>query len=257
MLTRRITAGVLRRVSDLAYRAHGGRSTWRLGVHGTRQLDALRDLEHRFGLHVRTVLYVGANRGQEVDLLCLAFPEAVVHCFEPQSECQDDLRVVAARWPGRVEVHAVALSDSVGEATLRRPSSHDQAASLLEPGSEMAVQFPHVNGWAGEVVRTDTLDRWAAGRTLSDDVLLKMDVQGAEPLVLDGGSETLRRVRLVISELAVVPTYDAAPDMHTMFDRLGGLGFRYGGELEQVRGQDVTVVEFDGAFVRSQVSGVV
>ena len=201
------------------------------------------------------MLYIGANRGQDIDLLCLAFPEATIHCFEPQHECQEDLVAAASKWPGRVHVHPVALTDEIGEATLRRPASHDQASSLLAPGTEMGKQFPHVQEWGEEVVATATLDGWADEHRLEEDIFVKMDVQGAEQMVIAGGPEVFSRARLVVTELAVIPTYTAAPDMHAMFDKFRSLGFGYAGELEQVRGQDITVVEFDGAFARSRVSG--
>lgn len=213
-------------------------------------------MENRFGLNIRTVLYVGANVGQELDLLAFAFPAATIHCFEPQQECQRGLAAAAARWPGRVHTYDVALSDQEGKVTLHRPASHDQAASLLDPSAEMLHQFPHVTGWAAQTVTATTLDKWAADHPLDDDILVKMDVQGAEPLVISGGPETFARARLVITEMAVVTTYSGASDMHAAFDTMAGLGFGYAGELGQVRGADGAVVEFDGAFARSRVGQV-
>lgn len=252
MLARK-ARGLLRRASELAYVGQAGRAGLALrDHHAVRSHDTLRDLEHRFNLDVRTVLYIGANKGQDVALQLLTFPRAVVHCFEPQSGCQSALRDLASRWPGRVHVHPVALSNSTGTATLRRPAKHDMASSLMVPNAHMSELFPHVQDWEEEQVATDTLDAWAAGHSLGDDVLVKLDVQGAEPLVVAGGKRTFRQARFVVCELAVVTTYDAAPDMHTMFDVFHDLGFGYAGELEQVRDTEGLVVEFDGAFVRPQ-----
>lgn len=219
-------------------------------IHAVRSYELLRDLEARFRLSIRTVLYIGANAGQELPLLLHAYPAAVVHCFEPQAACQPPLQAMAARFPGRVVVHGTALSDREGTAVLRRPVSHDQASSLFEPNAEMVHRFPHVMDWHEEEVDTTTLDAWAAEHPFDDDVLAKMDVQGAEGLVLDGGRKTFEQVRLVICELAVVPTYTDAPDMRVMFDRLLELGFGYAGETAQIRDGEAVVVEFDGAFVR-------
>ena len=81
-----------------------------------RTYDLFHDLQRRYNLSVETVLYVGANHGQELPLLRLAFPRAVVHCFEPQTDCQPALAAAAAEHPKWVRVHPVALSDQTGTA---------------------------------------------------------------------------------------------------------------------------------------------
>jgi FkbM family methyltransferase len=250
MFTRKLR-GAFRHLSNAAYIAQAGRAGLKLrDIHAVRSLESLRELESRFGLGIRTVLYVGANQGQELELMLLAYPKAVVHCFEPQQECQPYLARLAARWPGRVVIHALALSVSAGTAVLKRPAEHDQASSLLPPNDQMAKRFPQVGGWHDEFVTTIRLDDWAEANAVEDDILVKLDVQGAEALVLAGGPQTLQRARLVICELAVIPTYTDAPDMPTMFEEFRKLGFGYAGELAQVRDTQFAVVEFDGAFVR-------
>ncbi len=243
--------GLSRRLADAAYIGQAGVAGLRLrDLHAVRSFETLRELESRYHLDIRTVLYIGANQGQDLPLLLLAYPVATVHCFEPQAECQPSLRAVASAHPGRVQIHCTALSDSEGTAVLRRPARHDQASSLFEPNEQMAERFPHVTDWHDEEVPTTTLDAWVGANPLTDDVLVKMDVQGAEGLVVDGGPATFAQARLVICELAVVPTYADAPDMRVMFDRLLDLGLGYAGETAQVRDDDAVVVEFDGAFVR-------
>lgn len=243
--------GAVRRLADAAYVGQAGLAGFHLrNAHTVRTYELLRDLERRFGLTVRTVLYVGANVGQEIPLLLHAYPAAIIHCFEPQRECLAALTGIARLWPDRVRVHPLALSDREGSAVLHRPARHDQASSLLAPSDEMSRRFPHVTDWQDEVVSMTTLDRWASEYGLVDDVLVKMDVQGAEGLVLAGGRRTFERARLVICELAVVPTYEQAPDMRVIFDKLQALNYGYAGEIQQVRDTQGVVVEFDGAFVR-------
>lgn len=243
--------GCVRRLANVAYVGQAGLAGLKLrDVHAVRAYDLLRDLEARYHLSIRTVLYIGANQGQDVPALLLAYPWATIHCFEPQSTCQGSLQSLARKFPGRVHVHAVALSDREGTATLRRPTDHDQASSLLTPNEEMAKRFPHVNNWEEEEVVATTLDKWCELHEIAVDILVKMDVQGAEHLVLKGGAGAFDRARLVICEMAVVPTYRAAPDMRSMFEALQQLGFGYAGEVAQVRDTQAVVVEFDGAFVR-------
>ncbi len=249
---RQAPAGVLRRLSTIAYVRQAGKAGRTLGAQGLRRRDELMEMQSRFALSIHTVLYVGANVGQELDLLAFAFPDATIHCFEPQRQCQDGLVAATSRWPGRAHVHPIALSDRAGDVTLHRPVSHDQASSLLEPSDEMHRQFPHVTGWGDETVAAEPLDEWAARNPLENDIVIKMDVQGAEQLVIAGGSNVFAQARMVITEIAAVTTYSGAPDMHATFDTMAGLGFGYAGEMGQVRSGDGSVVEFDGVFARSR-----
>jgi hypothetical protein len=65
-------------------------------------------------------------------------------------------------------------------------------------------------------VTTARLDSWAEGRGLDRLDLLKLDVEGAEPAVLDGAEETLRRFQ----PLTVVECNPVA------LPRLAGIGYR-------------------------------
>jgi hypothetical protein len=58
-----------------------------------------------------------------------------------------------------------------------------------------------------------------------EGVFLKIDVQGAEPLVLDGARDTLPRVGLVELEMSLVPLYRGEPHWRDMVGRMEGLGF--------------------------------
>lgn len=241
---------LMERVNERSLVLASGPGGRRLGsVAAVRSYVTLRELAERFRVHAGTVLYVGANTGQELRLLTAVFPDARFHCFEPQPEALPALRRAAAAFP-TAEVHPVALSNAAGRVTMSRSTTHDQASSLRRPSDEMSERFPHVGSWTELEVDALRLDDWAADRSLAADIVLKLDVQGAEDAVLAGGSVTLERVRMVIVEVAVVPTYVGAPDLHVLFPTLLDRGFSYAGEVGQVRDGDGAVVEFDAVFVR-------
>ena len=236
------------RVTDAAT-LHGGIRALRRGV-DPRRLRLYKEVESFFGLSIRTVLYIGANVGQDLDLLRAAFPTAEIHCFEPQSRPFLEL-MEKARRDTRVESHKVALADRPGLTELWCSSDHHEASSLRKPGKEMQVVFPHVGGWSREIVEVARLDDWVRGSPLADDIFVKLDVQGAEDLVIEGGPETFRRAAAVVAEAAVRPTYEGAPDMSELLARFGRLGYKYGGQFDVVRSeQTAEVVEFDALFVR-------
>ena len=84
-----------------------------------------------------------------------------------------------------VAIVAKALADEAGWATLHHvPLGDDpQAFSLLTGGADLD----------GEKVETTTLDRLVADQSLPRVDCIKIDVEGAEHMVLSGGRETIER----------------------------------------------------------------
>jgi len=126
---------------------------------------------------------VGANIGY---YCCLALSKGKpTIAFEPiESNVQYLARNVSANgWDERIEVIPVAWSDSIGFAKMYGGGT---GASLIE-------------GWAGtpkayvRFVPVSTADRLLAGASLGNNVLVVMDVEGAELLALRGASELLGR----------------------------------------------------------------
>lgn len=127
-----------------------------------------------------TVLDVGANIGAHA----LLFGELVgttgrVHAFEPGGRPASQLRASIALngWHDRFTVHEVALSEQIGLASLRYSGVMGNTSSLIVlPWLEDAPQVE---------VGTSTLD--AQVDDLRRPRLMKIDVEGAEQLVLSGG----------------------------------------------------------------------
>lgn len=97
-----------------------------------------------------------------------------------------------------------------------------------------------------EPVRVLTIDEYARQASLSHVDVLKIDAEGSDPLVLLGAWRTLRTVRLVYFEYAMVPIWAEVPLKELVAD-LGGLGFvcYFGGELALVRLSGCWRDEFD------------
>lgn len=157
------------------------------------------------------VIYdVGANDGRTYRQFRLAFQSPVIVCVEPNERLwghlerggKDDLRFVLAR---------CALGASSGSALLRyygKEGSSEQASSNLSSISERPVftesfGYQHVGG---SEVKLDTVDHLsqALGHAFID--ILKIDVEGYEPDVLDGASElfSTSSVSIVVTEFSSV-----------------------------------------------------
>jgi len=128
-----------------------------------------------------TAVDIGANVG----FLTRKFAEMVgrggrVFAFEPDPVTFAYLTYNTRRFP-QVERFAAAMSNSNGTTAL-----------YLHPTSAMSNSL--VNAWehAHPIdVKTFAFDAWAASRNLGRIGLIKIDVEGAEPLVLRGMMKTL------------------------------------------------------------------
>jgi len=137
--------------------------------------------------HVRPgqfVVEAGANIGFfSLQLARLVGPTGKVLSFEPDPDLNAILRrnVDANGYGDRVVVRQAAVADEPGELTFFRAVKNTGDNRLFTHGTD-AGSFP---------VTAVTLDDELAGVDRRVD-LLKMDIQGAEPLALRGMAQTLR-----------------------------------------------------------------
>ena len=126
---------------------------------------------------------VGANIGVLTVLLADVASRGRVVAFEPAPENLDYLHRNVAR-ATNVEVVAAAVGASDGELRFDVNPDYPAGAHVAEDG---ALRVP-----------CRSLDSWVAERGLDRLDALKIDVEGAEPDVLSGAAETIRRFTPVI-----------------------------------------------------------
>lgn len=143
----------------------------------TRVLDCL-------GSKATIVLDVGANVGGwalEAHARC---PNAVIYCFEIVSETRYRLRANLATTKSLI-VQDFGLADHEGMERVKFYPTHSELSALYDfPHSERAL-------WKDEPVKTG--DTFVKEQGLSRIDLLKVDVEGAELLVIRGFEHTLKR----------------------------------------------------------------
>jgi FkbM family methyltransferase len=202
-------------------------------------------------LGIRTVIDVGANDGGFARRARALLPDAALYCFEPLPGpyarlCErfaDDSRFKAAR---------LALSRERGTAVFHENAS--SGSSSLLPMAELHREaYPFTRGSTTVEVECSTLDDCFRGIDLEANVLLKMDVQGGEQMVLDGGPETLRRTMVVFSELSFFELYHGQPLATEVMRAIGAAGFTLAG-IENVSRSlvDGRFLQCDGYFLRDQ-----
>jgi FkbM family methyltransferase len=140
-------------------------------------------------------LDIGANIGWFTLLAStIVGPKGHIHAFEPRSETVHYLKkTIELNALGPVvTVHPYGLSDQTGEQTLAwEPQSYN-------PGHSFLVANGANGPWTTETVALRRLDEL----NLPKVDMIKMDVEGAELLVLRGGEKTFNASRpIVLSEL--------------------------------------------------------
>ncbi|MFN4081686.1 MAG: FkbM family methyltransferase [Saprospiraceae bacterium] len=154
---------------------------------------------------------VGCHKGEILDLLLARAPHARHYGFEPLPHLYERLARKYARRPN-VEISDVALSNANGEARFNYVISNPSYSGLLKRRYDRPVEEDTTI-----IVQTRRLDDVLPPNARVD--LIKIDVEGAELLVLEGAVQTLRRCKpIVVFEygLGASDIYDATPDK--MFD---------------------------------------
>jgi len=204
----------------------------------------------RQGVLPRTVIDVGANVGQFAVASARIFPDVTVHSFEPEPTSLDKLRL-NVRNLGCVHIYPVALGKESGEIMFH-VNSHSHSSSILSLGKVHRAAFPRARQIYDIKVAMSKLDQELAVVSLEAPVLLKLDVQGYELQVLEGASDTLRKVDYVLLETSFRPMYEGERTFMTVVRAMEGNGFEF---LRPIAWLDDPrngeVLQMDALFARS------
>jgi len=163
---------------------------------------------------------VGAHIGLTALILAKGFGKNTsVIAFEPSRENISSLASLLSANP-EIEVRAIplALSDCVGEAEFYR----FQGSSMGLLGAIAAKDSTKVRESDAEIVRTTTLDEFVFDEGHPAPEFIKIDVEGAESLVLTGGLQTISRYQPVLLIELHGPVHAAS-----VYDLLCGTSYRW------------------------------
>lgn len=199
----------------------------------------------------RTILDIGANEGQFARIARTLCPQAAVVCFEPLADCFAALQAGVAQEP-QVTAWQYALGSRNETTTIHR-SEFSPSSSLLPMGEVHQREFPHTAETAPELIEVRRLDDVACELDFPSPVIAKIDVQGFECEVLDGGRETLSECAALIVELSCDRLYEGQPLFDDVYAQLKDLGFEYRGNVDQMLSpNDGRILQCDGLFENSR-----
>jgi FkbM family methyltransferase len=199
-------------------------------------------------LKLRTVVDVGANRGQFSLFALHTFPAASIISLEPLPEPAARFRRVFAQEP-RVTLHNAALGPDTGQSVMH-VSRRDDSSSLLPITAAQAELFPGTDEVRTETVRTAPLSAFVDSTSIEEPALLKLDVQGYEMEALRACGDLLDKFTYVYAEGSFVELYEGQVLADDLIAWLREQGYELVGSYESVRDEHGQTVQADMLFER-------
>lgn len=169
--------------------------------------------------HNSNCIDVGAHKGEVLDEMLKYAPGGTHFAFEPIPVLNEKLK---EKYSGNSHcvVSAIALSNKKGEASFNYVTSNPSYSGLIKRKYDRENETDELI-----TVQTDRMDEVVPKDKKID--LIKIDVEGGEYLVLDGGRETLTRNKpVVIFEhgLGASDMYGTTPAQ--VYDLIAGCGLK-------------------------------
>jgi FkbM family methyltransferase len=197
---------------------------------------------------IKTIIDVGANTGQFARAIHEVLPEASIYSYEPLRDCFVELQRTMSGIKN-FQAFNTALAEIEGEAEFYR-SAWSPSSSLLPMQQLHKQNFPFTSGESRETVKVRRLDDCAKELKIENEILVKLDVQGAEDKVIVGGKTLLQRAKVLVVETSMDSLYQGQPLFADIFKLLDGLKFRYKGALNQAFSPlDGSILYADSVFI--------
>jgi FkbM family methyltransferase len=187
-----------------------------------RPLHRRKKLLAHFG--ITKILDVGANTGQYAQEIRKIKFQGDIISFEPIKSVFETLKENLKNDP-KCTVKNFALGDKNETKTINIAKNFASSSffSRTKYFEEIATQTEYISEENVEIKVLDTL--FDSICNPEDVVFLKLDTQGYEKNILNGATQSLKKIKGVQIELALKPSYIDAPDFKEIFKILDDAGF--------------------------------
>ncbi len=174
---------------------------------------------------VDTVLDIGANTGQYGRSLRRLGYKGRIVSFEPLSSAYTALVAEAAHDPTWT-TYPLGIGDAAGEFEIHI-AGNSQSSSLLPMANLHEAAAPDSRYVSSETIKVETLDSFIQAHPdqLGQQTFVKIDAQGYESRILDGGKSVVAGAVGVQLERSLALLYEGETLMPEMLARMDGLGF--------------------------------
>lgn len=193
-------------------------------------------------LPIKSIIDIGANRGQFSKEAIKAFPNAHIYCFEPGKKAYLDLKKWADTQNGKVSVFNVALGDKETDLNFYEYLENDEGSSFLRIINPVFQQ--------PITIHQTTLDNFinSLSFSLKPEILVKIDTQGYDDRVIAGAKQTLNKSIACITEVMFDKEYYGQGSFKKTFSLLDVLGFEFVGNKEQHLAKNGEIMWADSIF---------
>jgi FkbM family methyltransferase len=208
-------------------------------------------LEHEPILKLRdykTVIDIGANRGQFTLVAKRCCPRARITAFEPLRGPAEKFRATFKN-DHSIALHQFAIGAASRVAQMH-VSARDHSSSLLPITRLQRAVFPGTGPVGTEDVRVERLDSILSSDLIESPALLKLDVQGYELEALKGCDRLLFAFDYIYVECSFIELYEKQASAHAVIAFLGEHQFRLQ-RIYNVYTYDEAVVQGDFLFGRT------
>jgi len=198
-------------------------------------------------LNIDMVFDIGASDGGFARKIKGIYPSAELHSFEALPKSYERLIQKCGDFKN-FHPNNIALSDKEGEIEFFLCEDSTGSSSMLEMADIHKVAYPHTAKNKSLKVKAITLDDYVNKNQLKLDsktILMKLDVQGAEKIVLNGCETTLDRVKCIFCEINFVETYKGCvlfPELNKMLENKG---------FSLVGIENVSLSTVDGSYLQA------
>lgn len=214
---------------------------WRGVLPTIEHVDAIRRLAPK------TLIDIGANKGQFSSLARYLFPDIAIHAIEP---LESERRYFESVISQPVTLYPTAVGAKSGEAQFFVTSRPD-SSSLFRPGvgQERAYGVVFESSIAVPVVRVSDLIEI---ERLRRPILMKLDIQGGELDALKGAESLLHFVDYIYCETTFVKLYDDQPLASDLAAYLIAMNFALAGVYNQSVTREFGATQADFLWVQKQ-----
>lgn len=203
-------------------------------------------------LPINTVIDIGSHKGEFAGEISLIFPKAQLFCFEPQPDRFQELLIWAKATNGKVQVFNLAVGERNAKVEFFQHNEHTTSSSLLKTTEVEERLFPFTQKQSPIWVNQTTLDDWYKKYSppIKPEIFIKIDVQGYEDRVIQGGLQVFGMSKVCMLEINVASLYEGQASHADIVNLLHQLDYRYIGNFEQAYTNSGEVLYLDAVFLK-------
>lgn len=197
---------------------------------------------------ISTVIDIGANKGLFAKHMRNILPKATIFSFEPIPQVFDQLK------ENTFDINVNCLPFALGTKNQKLEmfvNDYSPSSSILSLADEHLSNFKKARNTHKEIIQMKRLDDFTEEIPLVKPILLKIDVQGFEDQVIEGGTSVIEMCEMIIIEVSFVTLYEGQKLFGSIYNQLKNLDFEYHGTRGlRYRNSDGGILYGDATFIK-------